>query len=151
MSRPLQISRADAKRLGITVARRARVVTEVVGVGARHAYACVPYTAEAWSKNKAWRHRKDGRVYLSTPAREARETLTALLRQPAWPQRKTWLVVDVYLGDHRSDPINTVDGLADSVKIAIGVDDRFFAIKHLDWFIDPENPRIEVQVYQDAS
>lgn len=49
--------------------------------------------------------------------------------------------------DHRLDAINFLDGIADGVKDAIGIDDRYFSAT-IDWSIDKQNPRIEVFIRQ---
>ena len=108
-----------------------------------------------WSKNGAWRKRRDGRVYLSTPARKARGRLARMLALAAgpvpWPAQKTWLAITVWLPSARADSVNAVDGICDAAKVAIKLDDRWFAIRWLDWAIDPAKPRITVVVTQEAA
>lgn len=64
-----------------------------------------------------------------------------------WKKSKVWLTIRVFKPDHRLDAINFLDGIADGVKDAIGIDDRYFSAT-IDWSIDKQNPRIEVFIRQ---
>lgn len=64
-----------------------------------------------------------------------------------WKKQKIWLTIRVFKPNHRLDAINFLDGIADGVKDAIGVDDRYYSAT-VDWDIDKDNPRIEVFIRQ---
>lgn len=160
----IHLTRADMRRLAQRIqkprpmARRVPRRPRPDDPCARTVSATVPYTAQAWSKNRAWCHRRDGRVYLATPARQARAALAQALSLdcaqrgclPPWPARKTWLGLVVALPTQRGDAINVLDGVADAVQRAIRVNDAHFAVRCLDWTIDPADPRIEITVSQEA-
>ena len=54
----------------------------------------------------------------------------------------------VYKPRTNIDAINFIDAIADVLKDVIGVDDKWFSIKALDWEHDKVNPRIIVKIYQ---
>jgi len=60
---------------------------------------------------------------------------------------KIWLTIRVFKPNHRLDAINFLDGIADGIKNAIGVDDRYYSAT-IDWAIDKEKPRIEIFIRQ---
>lgn len=98
----------------------------------------VPLTA-ALSKNAQHRVAK-GRLYLTPEAQAERDALAWALRaalrgRRCWPRCKVWLALEIQRADLRSDPINVLDAVADAVRDAIGVDDRWFAIARLDWTV----------------
>lgn len=91
------------------------------------------------SKNARWK-RAARWVYLSPDAQAWQDEAVLLLRQAMRgqrfdPQRKLWIGIHVQKRDHRSDAINVVDAVADAVKLAAGVDDRWYAVATLDWSI----------------
>lgn len=95
--------------------------------------------------------------HLTLEARQARQAVVdavrlARSRGPArrWPERKTWLEVQAWKPSHRTDAINLLDGLADAIKEALGIDDRWFAVRRLDWSLDPTDPRVLVLIEADA-
>lgn len=55
----------------------------------------------------------------------------------------------VYKPDHLGDSFNLLDGLADSVKLVVGIDDRYFACSGIYSVIDKNNPRIELEITQE--
>src|SRR3990167_8307012 len=46
------------------------------------------------------------------------------------------------------DAINFLDIIADAIKVGIGVDDRWFVVRRIDWAIVKDDPRIKVDVSQ---
>ena len=63
---------------------------------------------------------------------------------------KVWLDVLVQKPNHKGDAVNVLDLVCDAIKEAIGVDDRWFAIRRLDWEIVKDNPRLVLGVSQDS-
>jgi uncharacterized Zn-finger protein len=63
-------------------------------------------------------------------------------------RNKVWIDIFVQKPDHRGDAINFVDLIADAIKVAIGIDDRWFSIRRVDWQIVKENPRIFIGIGQ---
>jgi ribosomal protein L37E len=109
----------------------------------------------AFSKNRVYSNNGKGHVSLRDEARRAREslmwTLKEALRGVQIAQRKTWLDIFVQKPHHLGDAINFIDNVCDAVKDSIGVDDRWFSIRMLDWEIVYENPRIFVGIGQESN
>ncbi len=83
-----------------------------------------------------------------------REAIISRLRQGLHCVRiahnKVWLDILVQKPNHKGDAVNVVDLICDAVKEAVGVDDRWFSIRRLDWEIVKENPRLFVGIGQDS-
>jgi len=69
---------------------------------------------------------------------------------------KVWVKIMVYRkrdpftkGPADVDPINFLDGVADAVEKAIGVNDKGFS-SVVDWAVDPDDPRVEIVVEQES-
>jgi hypothetical protein len=106
----------------------------------------------AFSKNAVWRHGRGGHVYARKEAVDCRAGLAAALARSGgkWFAGKVWIDIYVEKPNHRGDATNVIDLVCDAVKDAIGVDDRWYSIRRLDWSIVKDNPRILVGVAQDA-
>lgn len=95
-------------------------------------------------------------VYVSKEQRQLYDSMTLLIMSAArrdgrWFHAKVWIDIRVEMPEHRGDAINFLDGIADSVKKAIDVDDRWFAVRYIDWAIVKQNPRIIIGVGQEAT
>jgi len=55
------------------------------------------------------------------------------------------VAISVFRPNMRADPVNVIDGICDTIKDPIGVDDRWFFCS-CGWKIDRKNPRIEITV-----
>lgn len=78
--------------------------------------------------------------------------ISALIHEGGeWFDGKVWIDIFVEKPNGRSDAINVVDLVCDAVKVAIDVDDRWFAIRRLDWSIVKIDPRMIVKVSQSVS
>jgi Holliday junction resolvase RusA-like endonuclease len=122
----------------------------------------VPYKSiKAASKNIALKRSAKG-MYKSKAAKTAQEELWYLTKrainvQPVrFHEAKVWLRIMVYRpkapdekGRADLDPINILDTVADAIKYAVGVDDKWFA-SVVDWAVDKENPRVEIVIEQEA-
>lgn len=115
----------------------------------------IPYTADL-SKNRIWSFSSRGRghVYIRKDRKRKMEALslriqTACQERPFF-QGKVWLDILVQKPDHRSDAVNMVDTLCDVVKKGIGVDDRWFSIRRLDWQIVKNDPAIYLGISQEV-
>lgn len=106
------------------------------------------------SKNKMWRRTRFGRTYLNPLTKNLMETITNQVRVNLSMCKvkpvvgKVYLGIHVYKPDNRADAINFVDALADAVKVGLDVDDRWFCITRLDWSIDKDRPRIDLEIGQ---
>jgi hypothetical protein len=105
------------------------------------------------SKNHIYTVRKVGHVALRAESRNFRAAMTLKVKSATrgMPivQNKVWIDIFVQKPNHRGDAANFVDLICDAIKDAIGVDDRWFSIRRLDWEIAKSNPQIFVCVGQE--
>lgn len=104
-----------------------------------------------FSKNSVWSlGNTKGHVYARREANEAREQLAWLIKKAGkqWYEGKVWIDIFVEKPDMRGDAINVIDLVCDAVKDAIGIDDRWYCIRRLDWAVVKDNPKIYVGVGQ---
>lgn len=57
-------------------------------------------------------------------------------------QNKLWIDMFVQKPTHRGDAANFVDMVCDAVKDGIGLDDRWFSIREVDWEIVKKDPKL---------
>jgi hypothetical protein len=106
----------------------------------------------AISKNHIWSTRSDGHVFLREGHRKIRNDLVMIMKSALVHQRvaqnKLWLDILVQKSDHKGDAINVVDGICDALKVATGLDDRWYSIRGLDWEVVKDNPMVYVGIGQ---
>lgn len=107
----------------------------------------------AMSKNAVWSMAGGGgHVFHRKNARSQRDALTLQIRRALGKikpvEAKVYLDILVQKSNHRGDAINVVDLVCDAVKDAIGVDDRWFCIRGLDWEISKADPVVIVGISQ---
>lgn len=109
------------------------------------------------SKNRMLGWTKHQKPHLTTEFRNTRDMLRDRLilsfARPGAPtivQAKLWLDILVQKPDNRGDAVNVVDLVCDAVKVAIGLDDRWYSIRRLDWQISKNAPSLFVGVGQDT-
>jgi len=113
----------------------------------------VPFSY-ALSKNHIYSMTSKGHIAMRGDSRTARDELTILLRSAIIRgghtpvTGKVWIDLLVQKSDHRGDAVNVIDLVCDAAKDALGVDDRWFAIRRLDWEIVKSDPRLFVGVGQ---
>lgn len=118
-----------------------------------HAKVSVPFTWAA-SKNHIFSSARGNDGHIAK--RKARvafqqqliERLISALDGEKISQNKVWIDIFVQKPNHKGDAINFVDAICDAVKQAIGVDDRWFSLRSVDWQIVKDNPLIYVGVGQ---
>lgn len=95
------------------------------------------------------------RFYMKQEARNLKEEIGWLVRQQTnkkninFVNGKVWLDIFVQKPTAGSgDAINTLDLIADAISEAIGIDDKWFCVKAIDWEIKKQNPRIFIQIGQ---
>ena len=107
----------------------------------------------AISKNHIWASTRQGHVYLRAEHRKYRDAITlqfrSALRKQTIKQNRVWLDVLVQKPNHKGDAINVLDGVCDALKDAIGLDDRWFSVRRLDWEVVKDDPRIFIRVGQE--
>ncbi len=93
-------------------------------------------------------------VYLREGARAFRTQLATMIkasiRNNPIVQNKVWIDILVQKPNQKGDAINFLDLICDAVKDAIGVDDRWYCIRRLDWQIVKNDPKIFVGIGQEA-
>jgi Holliday junction resolvase RusA-like endonuclease len=114
----------------------------------------VPFTY-GLSKNAVWSMAGGGgHMFMRKKAAAARaEITTAVKRAMAGRQAveaKVYIEIFVQKSNQRGDAINVVDVVCDGIKDALGIDDRWFCIRGLDWEVVKANPRIFIGVSQEA-
>jgi hypothetical protein len=114
----------------------------------------VPFGWEL-SKNHIYALTGDGHVALRQESNQMRGLIATLLRRALAEagvnvvQNKVWLDIFVQKPNHKGDAVNVIDLVCDAVKDAIGLDDRWFCIRRLDWEIVKENGRVFIGVGQE--
>jgi hypothetical protein len=108
------------------------------------------------SKNAAWSMARGANyVYMKKRHSALRDAITTMIRKNLEPkffvQGKIWLDILIQKPNHHGDAINMVDGIADAVKLAINIDDRWFCIRKLDWEIVKVNPMVIIGIAQAAT
>lgn len=109
----------------------------------------------AISKNKAVRW-GNGHTYTPSEHKGLRDALSFLLLRelngiPVFPRKKIWLDIHVEKPDMRGDAINVLDFVADAVKDAMHIDDRWYSVFRLDWTVKKDNPLLYVRIGQEES
>lgn len=114
--------------------------------------AAMPYDS-AMSKNALYGRGRSGQVFIRTKSARRSSELEFILRlemrrldiKPA--NDLVHLLIDVDKDEMRSDAINVLDVVADAVKKAIGIDDRWFSAE-VRWRIVRSKPMLRVTVSQ---
>lgn len=116
----------------------------------------VPFRYEM-SKNKMLGWTKKQKPHLSNEFRlirdQIRDTFAVKMRAPGAPrvvQAKLWVDILVQKPDNRGDAVNVIDLVCDALKVGIGLDDRWYAIRRLDWQIVKREPRIYIGIGQET-
>lgn len=114
-----------------------------------------PFTYDL-SKNSIWRNTGRGYVFLRAESRKAKEEIGRLLlakikeNNIKIARNKIWLKLLVEKPNHRGDAINVVDLVSDAIKEVVGVDDRWFSFRGIDWRVVKENPEICIEIGQES-
>ena len=107
----------------------------------------------ASSKNAVWRYAR-GHVFARRESASWKDALALKLKVALNGRRavpnKVWLDIFVQKSNHRGDAVNVVDSVCDAVKTVLGVDDRWYSIRRLDWQIVKHEPMIYVGVGQES-
>lgn len=114
----------------------------------------VPFDWAA-SKNHLFTLRRQGHVALRQEGRAFRDALAYTIKSAMTGQKvvqnKVWIDIFIQKPNQRGDAANFVDVICDAIKDAIGVDDRWYSIRRLDWQIVKDDPRIFVGIGQDTT
>jgi hypothetical protein len=112
-----------------------------------------------FSKNAIWSMKRGSNyIFVGQKHRQAREYLVQQIRHciatsggQSFHNGKVWIDLLVQKPSHRGDAINFLDGICDAIKVAIGIDDNWFAVRRVDWQIVKETPRIIVGIGQEIT
>lgn len=113
----------------------------------------LPYSGH-YSKNGIFAFTKDAQhIALRKEAKSIKNAVAMSaklsLRGERFFEGKVWIDILVQKPHHKSDAVNVVDLICDGLKVGIGVDDRWFSIRRLDWEIVKEHPMIYIGAGQD--
>lgn len=118
----------------------------------------LPFTY-SFSKNALWSSAGGGgHVFLRRRASDARDNIVSLLhtelrrREIAPVEGRVFIDLFVQKPDHKGDAINVLDSVCDGVKVALGVDDRWFSVRGIDWeVVKHGTPMLTIGVGQEAT
>lgn len=150
-------ARERAKRAGIRNAERERWGLEHVFPDASQMAWMRRFSfpfSENLTKNNDKHIRARSGVCLRRPTRHDRDALTMVvataLRGVRVVNAKLWIDLLVQKPNHRWDAINFVDHVADAIKHAIPLDDRWYCYRRVDWQVAKSNPSFLIGVGQEA-
>lgn len=112
----------------------------------------IPYSNAA-SKNHVFSNFPGGHVAKRKAAVAYREEITRRLSdlRGEFVENKVWIDIFVQKPHNKGDAVNVVDSICDAVKEAIGVDDKWFCLRRVDWEIVKINPMIFIGVGQESN
>lgn len=110
------------------------------------------------SKNAIFATNRFGHVALRREAKAVRHEITAIVKESISrlieegvevKSHKLWIDLLVQKPNHRGDAINVLDLVCDAIKDAVGIDDRWFAIRRIDWEIVKDKPYVFIGIGQE--
>lgn len=152
-----QQSAAAARKVenGIAISERARsTIADPFGVVdlAWYIRIKIPFTY-AISKNALYGQGISRRVFMRSESKAVRDQIVRELREAGLRERvknyKLWIDFLVQKPDHRGDAVNVVDVACDAIKIAAGLDDRWYSIRRLDWEVVKRSPSLFIGIGQE--
>jgi Holliday junction resolvase RusA-like endonuclease len=107
----------------------------------------------ALSKNHVWSMaRGGGHVFKREQARKYQDFIALKAKECTRGltiyRNKIWIDLFVQKPNHKGDAINIVDSVCDGLKVGLGIDDRWFCIRQLDWEIAKDDPQVFVKIFQ---
>ena len=116
---------------------------------ARYRAVSIPFSYDL-SKNAIYGFSRGGHRFIRKDVAALREELQWRLagEHGHWYAGPLWLTFHVEKSNARGDAINVVTTIADAIKEAIGVDDRWYGIARLDWSIVVTNPQVHIGIGQ---
>lgn len=114
----------------------------------------IPFSYAA-SKNHIYALRRAGHVALRRESRAKRNEIVLMIRRSLRNHHvvhnKVWIDILVQKPNHRGDAVNVIDLVCDALTDAVGVDDRWFCIRRLDWEVVKKDPMLFVGIGQDSN
>lgn len=117
----------------------------------------LPWEAALYSKNRMLEPRFYGkRIGVGKSAASKvgraniREAMKAAIEESGRTifQCRTWIDILVERDTHNGDAQNVLDSVADAIQEAIGVDDKWYGVRRIDWAIAKINPRMYIGLGQ---
>lgn len=112
----------------------------------------VPFTYAA-SKNHIYAMRSRGHVAMRRESRDLLDAIAGKAKEAIQGvhlrMNKVWVDLYVQKPNHKGDAINVVDLVCDGLKVGLGIDDRWFAIRSIDWQIVKSDPRLFIGIGQE--
>ncbi len=95
-----------------------------------------------------------GHVFIRREVRDLRNDIAWRVKEafaniPIY-QGKVWIDLCVEKPHNKGDAINVLDTVCDAIKVGLGIDDKWFAIRWLDWSIVKDNPKIIIGISQEV-
>jgi hypothetical protein len=117
----------------------------------------IPFTGEISKNTILGRGNFGKRVFMKQGAKEKRAEIAWLCKQEMLKNNVIFYDGKVYLDIFvqkptagAGDALNVLDLISDAVQDGIGVNDKWFCVKSIDWEIKKQNPRIYIQVIQEV-
>ncbi len=115
----------------------------------------VPFSY-ALSKNHVYSMSKEeGHIFMRGESRSARAYICGEVKKALSDvllvKNKLWIDLLVQKPNHSGDAINVIDLVADAVKDAIPLDDRWFCIQRVDWQVIKDDPLLLIGLGQKST
>lgn len=114
----------------------------------------VPFSYAA-SKNHIFTLRNTGHLELRGESNKLLKLIADKTRRAVAGEMvvraKVWIDLLVQKSNHKGDAINVIELVCDGIKEGLGVDDRWFCIRRLDWQIVKTDPQIIIGIGQESS
>lgn len=114
----------------------------------------VPF-AYTMSKNHIWSLGASGHVFARRESSNAREYLAWQIKIGIGARKlyigKLWVDIFVQKPNHSGDAVNVLDLVSDAIQDATGIDDRWYAVRRLNWQIVKEDPWLFVGIAQEIT
>lgn len=111
-------------------------------------YFSIPFS-NLLSKNAMFGYTQN-RKFIKNEVKKVREKLTLFIAEQTshikFDGHKIWIDILVVKPKEKFDAANFIDGIFDCIKEGIGIDDRVFSMRRLDWSVNPEMPEIIIGI-----
>lgn len=152
-----QRSKESAKQAGAIISQQhAETISWDASENPKLAWFVRTWVPFSWSgsKNAIWSTNSRGHIYARRKANNVRRAVTLAIVSAVKDQRvahnKLWVDLLIQKTSHKGDAINFVDLVCDGIKDALPLDDRWYAIRRLDWQIVKVDPRIFIGIGQES-
>lgn len=112
----------------------------------------IPYSSN-FSKNSTHLSNRQGGRFMRKESRDIKDSISEILAyseaKKKVVQNKVWIDVLVQKPSNRGDAVNVIDLVCDAVEAGLGINDKWFSIRRLDWEIVKENPQVFIGVGQE--